>query len=127
MKIRRLKKTLYVFVILFLLCHFFSFSPESETNPLSTGDVEQSVSIQVPTGIHFEINTEKTGTTQISDSIRFATNERFSSVHRLILFAVILLCFFFPYFLNGVVVSHSHTTYSQSYILSFIQCKDGKK
>ena len=88
MKIRRLKKTLYVFVILFLLCHFFSFSPESETNPLSTGDVEQSVSIQVPTGIHFEINTEKTGTTQISDSIRFATNERFSSVHRLILFAV---------------------------------------
>ena len=123
----RLRKILYVFVMLFLLCHFFSFSPESETNPLSTGGVAHSISIQVPNGIHFEINNEKTGTTQISDSIRFATNERFSSVYRLILFAVILLCFFFPYFLNGIFVSHSQTTYSQSYILSFIQCKDGKK
>ena len=127
MKTERFKKIAYAFVALFLLCHFLSFSPEPEINPLSSEDVAQSISIQVPNGIQFEVNTEKNTNTQINDSIRSNAGERLSNSYRWTLFAVIALCLCYPYFLNGVVVKHIHTTYSQSYILRFIQCKDGKK
>ena len=123
----RIRRIAYIFVALFLLCHFLSFSSESESNPLRSNDVQQSISIQIPNGIQLEVNTEKNTTTQISDSVRNSTSEHFSNGYRIILFAVMILCLFYPYFLNGVDVGYIHTTYSQSYILKFIQCKDGKK
>ena len=126
MRMERIRRIAYIFVALFLLCHFLSFSSESESNPLRSNDVQQSISIQIPNGIQHEVNTERT-TTQIVDSLRGNSIEQFSNAVRMILFAVMILCLFYPYFLNGTVVGHAQTTNSQSYILSFIQCKDGKK
>jgi hypothetical protein len=123
----RIRRIAYIFVALFLLCHFLSFSPESGSNPLRSNDVSQSISIQIPNGIQLEVNTEKTTITQICDSLRGNTGEQFSNAVRMILFAVMILCLIYPYFLNGTVVGHAQTTNSQSYILRFIQCKDGKK
>ena len=127
MKMEITKKILYVFVAFFLLCHFLTFSPESELHSLQSNDVQQCIEIQIPNGIQLDVNTEKNTTTQISDSVRNSTSEHFSNGYRIILFAVMILCLFYPYFLNGVAVGYIHTTYSQSYILKFIQCKDGKK
>ena len=126
MRAEKIRKTIYIIVTVFLLCNFFSFSPEIEKDALSYGEKE-SISICVPNGIQLEIKAEKNSSTQIEDTLRINSLIRSVSTLRLFLFFTAVLCIECSYFLLGIDASVITNTCSQSFILNYIQSLDVKK
>ena len=70
MKKTIIRKIIYVFACLFLLCNFFSFAKgmPTEQNAFCYDDIP-SITINVPNGIQMEIKSEKSASSAMSNTV----------------------------------------------------------
>lgn len=126
MRTDKFRKTVYFIVAVFLLCNFFSFSPEIDKDAFSYEE-HDSISICIPNGVQLEIKAEKNSSTQIEDTLRINSLIRSISTLKYFLFFAAVLCIECSYFLLGIDARIITNTCSQSFILHYIQSMDGKK
>lgn len=126
MRTGNIRKTIYLIVIVFLLCNFFLFSPEIDRDAFSYEN-QDAVSICIPHGVQLEIKAEKNSSTQIEDSLRINSLIRSISTLKCLLFFAAVLSIEYSYYLLGIDARVIANTCSQSFILHYIQSKDGKK
>jgi len=126
MRAETFRKILYLIVSLFLLCNFFSASPEYQTDSFSYEN-QKAISISVPNGIQLEIKAEKNSFSQIEETFKINASIRsYSSLKIFLLFAAVLCikCAYYLYFFDAKRFSN---TTSQLFILNYIHREDGKK
>ena len=128
MKKTAIRKIIYIFVCLFLLCNFFCLDKDglTEADAFSYDD-SPSITIHVPNGVQMEIKSEKSASAVVVSTIAKAFQLKSFSNSRYFLYTlifVILGCF---YIFKRYNLFISEATYLRTFVIRFIHNKDGRK
>lgn len=115
----------YVLCVLFLLCYFFSFSPEETVNPLQNTTETTYINVMVPNGTLIEIKDENTATSNFFFKQESKSNQiqHFKNLFVLILCLLCLLQ-------SSLFISEKQAgtfSYKKLFIIDYIHSLDGKK
>lgn len=128
MKKTIIRKIIYVFACLFLICNFFSFTKgkPAEQNAFCYDDIP-SITINVPNGIQMEIKSEKSASSAMSNTVVKAVQMKTYSNFRYFLYTLILLILGYFYIFKRYYLFISEAIYYRAFIIIFIHNKDGRK
>ncbi|SHJ39372.1 hypothetical protein SAMN02745725_02442 [Pseudobutyrivibrio xylanivorans DSM 14809] len=128
MKKTIIRKIIYVFVCLFLLCNFFCLDKDghTEADAFSYND-SPSITIHVPNGIQMEIKSEKSSSAVVASTIAKAAQLKTFSNFRYFLYTLILVILGCFYIFKRYNLFISEATYLRTFVIRFIHNKDGRK
>jgi hypothetical protein len=128
MKNTIIKKIIYVFVCLFLLCNFFCLDKDglTEADAFSYND-SPSITIHVPNGVQMEIKSEKNVSAVVASTIAKAVHLKTFSNFRYFLYTLILVVLGCFYIFKRYNLFISEAIYLRTFVIRFIHNKDGCK
>ena len=115
----------YILCVLFLLCYFFSFSPENRVNPLQSEREASCINVMVPQGTLIEIKGESSS----SETLFFKQESKTSQSHIFNTLFTLILCLVLLREESFLYLKNQKDTYSYKihFIIEYIHSLDGKK